>query len=353
VNFGSVVTNGTVARLVTLVNNGTAPAQVSALDITGAGFTLGAAAPAVPFTVAAGANVDVAVNYQPGAVGSSSGSLAVVSDDPANPSLTVTLSGAGIGGGDVVDMDITEFQATEKVELGGGSSGKGGDKGGDKGKASVELKLKVANRSKSNAQRTATVTGVQNGVEVYNVSQSVSAKGTGGGKGGKGDKGGSVDVTFPAYSPIAGGTIQWTATVQDEDPDSDIATRTTQVTVPPPVVLDLDINEFQVPGKIDLGKGKIDLKLKIVSRSKAEGQRTVTVTGAQNGAEVYRVSQLVSARGGNADVKQLPSYTPTAAGLIQWTATVEDDDPDVDTATGSTLVSIPPKKGGDDGKKKN
>ena len=40
---------------------------------------------------------------------------------------------------------------------------------------------------------------------------------------------GSTKFNFPDYTPITGGTITWTATIADVDPDIDLATATTLV----------------------------------------------------------------------------------------------------------------------------
>jgi hypothetical protein len=59
--------------------------------------------------------------------------------------------------------------------------------------------------------------------------------------------------------------------------------------------------------------------------------------GVQNGVEVFRQSTLVS--GDPRDRINVEfSYAPSAAGEIFWTATVTDEDPDVDVATATTNV---------------
>lgn len=207
VAFGSVVTNGTVARVVTIVNNGSASAQVSGLALSGtAEFTLGAGAPAVPFTVAAGANVDVPLSYRPTNVGSDTGSLDVTSDDPTHPTLTVSLTGSGVGSGVAVDFDISSFQVPSSYVIGTSRA--------------FQPSLRVLNRSRTTATRSATVVGVQNDTEVYRVTKPVTLRSRSMGA-----------VTFPAFAPAAAGVIQWTATVEDDDPDADVTTATTKVTV--------------------------------------------------------------------------------------------------------------------------
>lgn len=209
VSFGSVVTNGTVTRLVTIVNSGSASAQVSGLTLSGtAEFSLGAATPALPFTVAAGANMDVSLSYKPTNVGSDSGSLDIASDDPSHPHLAVALSGSGVSAGTAVDFDIGSFSVTPQFQIGRDNA--------------VQIRLTVINRSKTSATRTTTVVGVQNNAEVYRASLPVSPKARGG-----------VQLAYPNYIPQVAGTIQWTATVEDDDPDADVSTATTRVLARP------------------------------------------------------------------------------------------------------------------------
>lgn len=207
INFGAVQTNSTLSRLVTITNPGGASAQVSALTLTGSSdFVLGAAAPATPFTVAAGANVDVPVNFTPAAVGTSTGTLAVNSDDPAHPQLNVALSGQGVTSTEVVDLDIAKFKVTKRIKF--------------EKNHPIDIRLWVVNRGQLDAPRTATVVGIQNSAEVYRASLPVAAQ----------VKHGRTRFTFPTYTPATAGDIEWSADIQDEDPDADIATATTRVT---------------------------------------------------------------------------------------------------------------------------
>jgi hypothetical protein len=56
--------------------------------------------------------------------------------------------------------------------------------------------------------------------------------------------------------------------------------------------------------------------------------------------EVYNETMMVSDPVGHRRSRFLfPEFTPTAPGLIRWTATIADDDPDVDEATTVTWVT--------------
>ena len=59
--------------------------------------TFSATAPPYPFTVAAGKQQDVTVHFAPSAGGAVSASLTIASDDPTRGSVTVALTGTGVG----------------------------------------------------------------------------------------------------------------------------------------------------------------------------------------------------------------------------------------------------------------
>ena len=81
---------------VTLGNTGNANCTVSALTKSGsADFSYGAGAPVAPFTITPGSSVVVPISYTPSNVGADSGGLQIASNDPANPSVVVALSGTG------------------------------------------------------------------------------------------------------------------------------------------------------------------------------------------------------------------------------------------------------------------
>lgn len=105
----------------------------------------------------------------------------------------------------LVDLDISSFRVSKRVSL---SSRK---------RNTVNIKLGVENPNTSNDERLATVQGLQNQVEAYNETLLVS------------DKNGKSVFRFPEYLPAVEGTISWTATIADDDPDQDVAAAQTQV----------------------------------------------------------------------------------------------------------------------------
>jgi hypothetical protein len=165
----------------------------------------------VPFTVAAGANVDVPLTYRPVNIGADTGTLDVTSDDPTHPSLPVALSGSGVLPGGAVDLDITAFNVPFMYEVG-------------HSRRPLQPIVKFVNRSRTRGLRSATVVGIQNDAEVYRVTLPAGLP--------TGSRKTSGQVTFPAYTPTAGGVIQWTATIQDDDPDADVVARQTYVKGP-------------------------------------------------------------------------------------------------------------------------
>lgn len=92
-NFGDVVVGTTQSGYIAIQNVGTAELTVTGLSFSGsADLVLRTAA---PFTVAAGRQVMVRVDFTPSATGPVTGTLTVDSDDPDEPSLTVDVLGNG------------------------------------------------------------------------------------------------------------------------------------------------------------------------------------------------------------------------------------------------------------------
>jgi hypothetical protein len=118
---------------------------------------------------------------------------------------TVTIQ-EGVRG--LFDLDIAQLQVTKRVRLSA------------KNPKLVSIKLVVSNRGEISAQSgTATVIGMQNGMEVYNKILQVSAPV------GKG----RTTWLLPDFIPDTAGDINWTVTIIDNDPDVDEATGTTTV----------------------------------------------------------------------------------------------------------------------------
>lgn len=127
-------------------------------------------------------------------------SLTVVDDEGMSNTASTT---ATVAAASVLDLDIAALKVTSSLKLG----------------KSVSIQLVVENPGTVLGQAPATVEGWQNNVKVYAWTLNVYDY----------NKKGTTSFTFPSYTPTAKGTITWTATIFDVDPDSDVATATTVV----------------------------------------------------------------------------------------------------------------------------
>ena len=142
------------------------------------------------------------------------------------------------------------------------------------------------------------------------------------------------------YSPNTGftGTDAFDYTIEDGFGGSATATVTVAVVAGPPV--DLDIAQFKVTKRVRLARVKpVGIQLTVKNNGAVEGDAPATITGVQNGVEVYNETLTVTDAVGNGRTKfDFPDYIPTDAGDIVWTAIIADDDPDDDVAEATTVV---------------
>jgi hypothetical protein len=228
--FGSVSTGSNRTRSTTISNPGQAPCNVSWQLDAGGDFALTEAAPAAPVPIAPGANRVVSVRYTPSGAGDDTGTLRITSNDPDEAEVPVALSGSGFTSSGVVNLVVTEFDVTEHVRLGGANPTAQADDEEDEGggedgenRTAVSIRVRFRNAGQTAQPRLATVTGVQNGIEVYSESETVSAPRSRRRRG---------SATFPPYVPTAAGVIRWTLVIADEVPDGSTARATTEVRGP-------------------------------------------------------------------------------------------------------------------------
>lgn len=93
IDFGTV-SNGLKGTANLVLNNlGSADLTISMLTLTGNGF--GISGITTPKTISAGQSAQATVTFSPTTAGAASGSIAIVSNDPTNPTLNIPLSGTG------------------------------------------------------------------------------------------------------------------------------------------------------------------------------------------------------------------------------------------------------------------
>ncbi len=90
--FGSVTNGSNLTKQVVLTNTGTAAVQISAVTVTGTGFT--ASGISTPATLNASATATLSVKFSPTSTGAVTGFVSVTSNATGSP-LTISLSGTG------------------------------------------------------------------------------------------------------------------------------------------------------------------------------------------------------------------------------------------------------------------
>ena len=149
------------------------------------------------------------------------------------------------------------------------------------------------------------------------------------------------------YTPAAGfsGIDTLIYTVSDGNGGTASATVSVDVAAVASVV-DLDIYNLKTSKGVKVG-GNVSISLAVNLISAVGEPRPATIAGVDNtGVEIYRQTLNVDdASGGRPTTFRFPAYTATGSeGLITWTATVADDDPDLDVATRTTKVNAGGKK---------
>lgn len=156
--------------------------------------------------------------------------------------------------------------------------------------------------------------------------------------------GGTGTGVSPMHTYAASGLYNVTLTVADDTGLTDSAGTTADIAEPG--MLDLDIAALRVTKRVSFSRVKpVFLKLVVKNGASVEGSALATIIGVQNGMEVYNETLTVTDPVGNGrttfddgSVPPVPPYTPMAAGDILWTATIADDDLDLDEATAVTRV---------------
>src|SRR5262249_27409988 len=93
-DFGSVNTGQIKDVTLTLSNAGSADLTISSVASNGAAFTV--VSLVAPITIVAGRSVYLTVRFAPSPAGLTYATLTITSNDPARPSLAVSLTGTGL-----------------------------------------------------------------------------------------------------------------------------------------------------------------------------------------------------------------------------------------------------------------
>ena len=144
----------------------------------------------------------------------------------------------------------------------------------------------------------------------------------------------------PTHTYAAAGDYTVTLTVVDNDNLSGTDTTIASIQA---AVFDLDIAAFRTSKRLRLSSNQPEVSLKLVvkNNSAVSGTTTATVVGRQGANTLATFTAEVSDAVGNGRSTFNFTYTPDASvvpGTIDWTASFNDGDPDIDEATATTLV---------------
>lgn len=162
-----------------------------------------------------------------------------------------------------------------------------------------------------------------------------------------GDTGNGISVDASGNAYVAGfftdsatfGIGEPNETVLTSDGQSDVFVAKYMNNLVQPV-LDLDIAGFRVTSRVDVSRGQsVNIRLVVRNAGAVNGMADATVVGMQGGGQVYNEIISVSDPVGNGRTTfNFSSFTPSVAGDITWTATIADQDPDVDEEVKVTRV---------------
>lgn len=209
--LGTVAVGSTASQTTVVSNTGTADLTVSSVSRCSGTSTEFTASPAGSFIVAGGGSQTVTVTYAPVDATTDAGCFQIANDDASSGTVQVSVSGAGQSQPKpVVDVDITRFSVAKRLDISRG------------GTATPRVALVNAGTAAGTATVLVegTVPDATTGAPavVYTATHDVTLA-----------VGATGKLMFPAYTPTAPGTVTWTVTVTDQDPDVDGATAVTKV----------------------------------------------------------------------------------------------------------------------------
>ncbi|HEU4384924.1 MAG TPA: choice-of-anchor D domain-containing protein [Anaeromyxobacteraceae bacterium] len=209
--FGTVQVGTSATQTAAVQNTGNADLVVGSVTRCGGTSAEFSASPSASFTVVPGGSQTLTVRYTPADTSADSGCLQLASNDSTLAVAQLAVSGTGANPPSaVLDVDIGRFSAAPK-------------RADISRSGTATPKASLVNPGTVGGAVTVSVEGVLTDAAgttspVYSATQSVTVA-----------AGATAKVVFPTYTPTLPGTITWTATVADQDPDQDTATATTRV----------------------------------------------------------------------------------------------------------------------------
>jgi len=100
-NFGSVAVGATNSQTIQIGNTGNSVLTITQASVTGAGFS--STGLTLPLSINPGQSSTFNAQYQPAAAGAASGSLTIVSNAPASPSV-ISLTGTGVAATQILSL---------------------------------------------------------------------------------------------------------------------------------------------------------------------------------------------------------------------------------------------------------
>jgi hypothetical protein len=315
--FGTVILGSSASLTAQVRNAGTATLNVTGIALCSGTSAEFAWAPVAPFSVAPGQSATLTVAYRPTAAGTDSGCLAVASNDPASPTVNLGVSGTGAA------------EAVATIALDPGTL--------DFGTVIVGSTASRMTQVRNTGNAALDVTGISRcpgTPETFTWSPAAPFT-----------VGSGQSVTLTAtYAPTAAAAETGCLAFASNDPAHpavQLAVAGTGAQAPVPSAdADIDIDELEVPRRASPRTTSITPRIELENRSAVSGTATARLTGTIDGVQVYDQTIPVELAAGAEGTFSFPPYALGGQGRAKllWTATVADQDPDVDEATATTLL---------------
>lgn len=316
--FGTVTVGSPSTLNLTVSNGGTATLTVGSISRcsgTSGEFTASPAA----LTVAAGGRATVAVSYAPTAAGTDGGCIALANNS-ATPNVQVNVSGTG-----EIVVAPSPHVSVAPASLSFGTVTVG---------SAANQTTVVSNSGDGDlvVSSVARCTGTSAEFTASPASFTVAAGGSQ-----------TVTVTYrPVDATVDGGCIAVASNDTGAGTVNVGVGGTGQAQANP--VVDVDVTRFSAAKRLDISRGGTATpKVAVVNAGTAAGTATIQLEGSAPDANgvpqvLYTASEDVTLAPATTTKVLFPTFVPTASGIVTWTVTVADQDPDVDAATATTKI---------------